>query len=372
MKNNNDNKNLHRAKAAKNDEFYTLLSDIEDELRHYPEGTFKDKIVYCNCDDGFQSKFWEFFHLNFSRLGLKRLIATGYKKGEQAYKYEYDGGDGLGWSSDIRLEECEITKLEGDGDFRNAECIEILKKADIVVTNPPFSLFREYLAQLMEYEKKFIIWGNYNSVGCKNIFPYIKENKIWLGYITHKSLYYRIQDSSTKWDEKYTAKMNDGHKYIIGPACAIFTNIPIEKHREHLIKEQLWREYYKDPNFFPKYDNYDAINVDRVVDIPIDYFGVMGVPITFLDRYNPEEFEIVGANNHDDTPCRVERNYTKLGFKFLTIYGEESKAGGLRDRFTCKIPYVNAKEYAISPDGKIKLQACYSRIFIKRVKKESE
>lgn len=295
MKNNNDNKNLHRAKAAKNDEFYTLLSDIEEELRHYPEGTFKDKIVYCNCDDGFQSKFWEFFHLNFSRLGLKRLIATGYKKGEQAYKYEYDGGDGLGWSSDIRLEECEITKLEGDGDFRNAECIEILKKADIVVTNPPFSLFREYLDQLMEYEKKFIIWGNMNAAASKNIFPLIKENKIWPGFKFGKPTAFIVPDSSTKWDEKYTAKMNDGHKYDTLRMIAVYTNIPIQKRRERLITEQLWREYCKDPNFFPKYDNYDAINTDRVVDIPIDYFGTIGVPITFLDRYNPEEFKLEGC-----------------------------------------------------------------------------
>ena len=184
--------------------------------------------------------------------------------------------------------------LEGNGDFRNDECVEILKKSDIVVTNPPFSLFRQYVVQLMEYEKSFIIWGNNNAITYKEFFPLLKDNKVWLGYTANKTCVFQLSDDYQKWDEKLTAQMNDGHKYGKCPAISIFTNLDIKKRHEKLI---LWKKY--SPEEFPKYDNYDAINVDKVSDIPVDYDGVMGVPITFFDRYNPEQFEIIGYTAKD-------------------------------------------------------------------------
>ena len=291
------NKSLHAANKAKNDEFYTQLSDIEKELRHYKHH-FKNKTVYCNCDDPRVSNFFHYFSYNFEHLGLKKLIATCYKNqnsdlfsqndSEQAVWLEDTGEkDGNGIPTP---EEIAVKPLKGDGDFRSEECIELLKQADIVVTNPPFSLFREYVAQLVEYSKKFIIIGNQNAITYKEIFPLLKENKIWLGnhngdmafqvpdYYKPKATRYWQDETGQKWRS-------------MGNICW-FTNLDIAKRHEELI---LYRTY--NPADYPQYDNYDAIEVSKVADIPCDYDGVMGVPITFLDKYNPEQFEIIGTSD---------------------------------------------------------------------------
>lgn len=260
----NKNANLHKAKDAKNDEFYTQLTDVAKELMHY-KAHFKDKIVLCNCDDPTWSAFWKYFHLNFAELGLKKLISTHYDREEATYKMEYTGGD------DNDIEVGVKTPLEGNGDFRNKECLDLLDECDIVVTNPPFSLFREYVAMLMEHEKKFLIIGNKNAITYKEFFPLLKDNKVWIGGTNVKE--FLQPDGSIK-------KFGN---------IGWFTNLDVAKRHEKLI---LWKKYT--PEEYPKYDNYDAINVDKVSEIPCNYDGVMGVPITFLDSYNPEQFEIIG------------------------------------------------------------------------------
>ena len=288
------NSALTAAKAAKKDEFYTQLSDIERELAHYKEH-FKGKTVLCNCDDPRVSNFFRYFTLNFEYLGLKRVIATCYKSQsvdlfsthdcEQAVYQIYEGdrdGNNLPDSDEIK-----VKPLKGDGDFRSEECIELLKQADIVVTNPPFSLFREYVAQLIKYEKKFIIVGHQNAITYKEIFPLIKNNKLWLGYgfkggAAH--FYSKYKDVATAGDHR------EGMIRVSGVTW--FTNLDTQKRHEDLI---LYKKYT--PEEYPKYDNYNAINVDKTSDIPCDYDGVMGVPITFLDKYCPEQFEIVGQLN---------------------------------------------------------------------------
>lgn len=291
------NTNLHQAKTAKKDEFYTQLPDIEREIKHYSEH-FKDKIVYCNCDDPRVSNFFHYFSFNFEQLGLKKLITTCYKnqnmdlfsknESEQAIYLEYNGDKNANNVPDP--EEIGINYLEGDGDFRSAECIELLKQADIVVTNPPFSLFREYVAQLIEYDKKFVIVGSYNAITYKEIFKLIKDDKLWLGYgFIGGNAYFK------------TTYANDFAKGVYDEETGLvkfrnvtwFTNLDIEKRNEDLI---LFKKYI--PEEYPKYDNYDAINVDKTADIPMDYAGAMGVPITFLDKYNPEQFEIIGMDDH--------------------------------------------------------------------------
>ena len=284
------NTSLRAAKKVKNDEFYTRLEDINEEMNHY-EDKFRGKVVFCNCDDPKWSNFWKYFHLNFSVLGLKKLISTHYDKNESTYKMEYTGGN------DNDIEVGVKTPLEGNGDFRNKECLALLDECDIVVTNPPFSLFRTYVATLMEHNKKFIVWGNNNAITYKEFFPLLKEDKVWLGYTANKTLVFRIPDSYAKWDEKETQKMNDGNHYAKVPAISVFTNLDIEKRHEKLI---LWKHYT--PEEYPKYDNYDAINIDKVADIPCDYDGVMGVPITFLDKYNPDRFEILGCSYNYGRP----------------------------------------------------------------------
>ena len=294
------NDNLHKAKEAKNDEFYTQIGDIEKELKHYKEH-FKGKTVFCNCDDPEWSNFWKYFHLNFGLLGLKKLITTHYDASDPTYKMEYEGGN----DSDTTIG--TITPLKQNGDFRSPECIELLNEADIVVTNPPFSLFREYVAQLMEYEKSFIIWGNNNAITYKEFFPLLKDNKVWLGYTANKTCVFQLSDDYQKWDEKLTAQMNDGHKYGKCPAISIFTNLDIKKRHEKLI---LYKKYI--PEEYPICDNYEAINTSKVSEIPCDYEGVIGVPITFFDKYNPEQFEIVGmaAGNSRATGFYYDVPYT--------------------------------------------------------------
>lgn len=262
------NDSLNKAKKVKNDEFYTLYSDIARELAHYQQH-FKDKIVYCNCDNPEKSAFWRYFHINFSAMGLKKLIAT--YMGTPTYKMEYTGGNDNDITVGLR------TSLKGDGDFRSQECLDILKESDIVVTNPPFSLFREYVAQLMEYGKKFIIIGNKNSVKYKEFFPLLKDNKVWLGYNS---------PAEFNTPEGVVKKINGLSRW--------FTNLGIKKRHEDLI---LIKNYTGNEIDYPKYDHCDVINVSKVSDIPKDYFGVMGVPITFLDSWNSDQFEVIDLLN---------------------------------------------------------------------------
>lgn len=326
------NSNLHDSARNKQDEFYTQLSLIESELKHYKRH-FAGKVVLCNCDDPYESNFFKYFAMNFNSLGLKKLIATCYVTSPVTGK-EFDyyiGKDGqisflpvtdtepiLGEKRPYCVEITEVTDenqdgrvdladveylmrnkknamtlLDGDGDFRSAECVELLKQADIIVTNPPFSLFREYIALLEEYQKKYVIIGNMNAVTYKEIFPMIAENRLWLGY-NSGHFWFKVPDS-------YEIKKTDfkideyGQKWRrMGNICW-FTNLDIEKRHENM---PLFRTY--SPDKYPKYDNYDAINVDRTVDIPCDYYGVMGVPITFLSQYNPEQFEIVAFRKGND------------------------------------------------------------------------
>ena len=292
MSKQSQNTNLHSAKTGKKDEFYTQLSDIEKELKHYKEH-FKDKTVLCNCDDPRVSNFFHYFSYNFEQLQLKKLIATCYKNqdadlfskndSEKAIYLEYTGdknGDNT-----PNADEIGIKHLKGDGDFRSLECVELLKQADIVVTNPPFSLFREYVAQLIEYDKKFVIVGHQNALTYKEIFKLIKENKIWLGYGFSGGAAHFInkhyEDYATAGDHK------DGMIRVSGVVW--FTNLEIKKRHEDLI---LYKKYT--PEEYPTYENYNAINVNVTKDIPCDYEGLMGVPITFMDKYNPEQFEIIG------------------------------------------------------------------------------
>lgn len=266
------NANLHKAKDAKNDEFYTQLTDVSKELMHYKQH-FKDKIVLCNCDDPTWSAFWKYFHLNFSALGLKKLISTHYDKTEPTYKMEYTGGD------DNDIEIGVKTPLQGNGDFRNQECLDLLDECDIVVTNPPFSLFREYVAVLMEYEKKFLIIGSQNAITYKEFFPLLRDDKVWIGCNGVKEF---LQP--------------DGSIKKFGNICW-YTNLDIKKRHEKLI---LWKNYTSEE--FPYFDNYEGINVNKVTDIPCDYDGIMGVPITYLDRHNPEQFEILGITCRGYSP----------------------------------------------------------------------
>lgn len=326
------NKDLNQAKSAKKDEFYTQLVDIENELKHYKDH-FKDKVVLCNCDDPRVSNFFHYFSYNFEQLGLKKLITTCYKSqacdlfsqndSERAIWLEYNGDKNGNRVPDP--EEIGINYFNGDGDFRSQECIELLKQADIVVTNPPFSLFREYVAQLMKYEKKFVIVGHQNAITYKEIFPLIKDNKIWLGY--------GFKGGAGHFISKYkdTATAGDHREGMIRVSGVNwFTNLEIQKRHEDLI---LFKTYT--PDVYPNYDNYDAINVNKTSDIPMDYNGIIGVPITFLDKYNPTQFEILGLDRYvEDNP--------KYGHRF-TIGGKETYARILIRHRQAK-PYQQSEE----------------------------
>ena len=287
------NKNLHKANKSKNDEFYTQLSDIEKELRHYKDH-FKGKVVFCNCDDPTASNFFHYFSHGFEHLGLKKLIATCYRnnqpnmfsehKNDKAVWLEYTGDkDGDRVPSP---EEIGIKELKGDGDFRSDESIALLRQSDIVVTNPPFSLFREYVTQLAESGKKFLIIGNHNAITYKEIFKLIKDNRMWLGYT--QPVAFKVPDHYEMREVRSWRDENGTNWRSLGNACW-FTNLDIAKRHEDLI---LYKTF--DPDEYTKYDNYSAVEVSKVANIPVDYEGVMGVPITFLDKYNPEQFEIVG------------------------------------------------------------------------------
>lgn len=313
------NNNLHMSRSGKQDEFYTQMSLISNELSHYREH-FDGKVVFCNCDDPYESNFFKYFALNFNKLKLKKLIATSYASspitgkefglfenqgheykitGKKAYKVvmselkdsNNDGGEDL---DDVKeIIKHRIRYLKGDGDFRSEESIELLKEADIIVTNPPFSLFRDFIAMLMEHKKDFLIIGNQNAVTYREICPLIRDNKVWLGY-NNGHFWFKVPDS---YEEKKTDFKIDenGQKWRrMGNICW-FTNLDIKKRHEDMV---LFRNYT--PEAYPKYDNYDAIEVSRTVDIPCDYFGVMGVPITFMQYYNPNQFEILGDSRYHD------------------------------------------------------------------------
>lgn len=314
------NDNLNSAKTARKDEFYTQLSDIEKELRHYRKH-FEGKTVLCNCDDPFESAFFKYFVLNFNRLGLKKLIATCYSGSSIANKqltlFDLFGGgerekttnkpykaivttvydktgdgsvDMLDVAELFKSGENELTELKGNGDFRSPECVELLDEADIVATNPPFSLFREFVALLVQRQKNFVIIGSLNAIKYKEIFPLFMKNEMWLGYgFTRGDAYFHIPVKNVR--EFANGVYNPENGLVHFRNCAWFTNLDISRRHEEMI---LVKRY--EPVVYPKYVNYDAIEVPKIADIPCDYAGLMGVPITFMDRYNPDQFEIVGMN----------------------------------------------------------------------------
>jgi hypothetical protein len=286
----NTSEKLHAANKAKNDEFYTQLSDIENELWHYRD-FFRGKTILCNCDDPEWSNFWKYFAMNFDFFGIKKLIATHYEKGKQSYKLELCNDE----NKDGKIDGKDLIKtdLSGDGDFRSPECVEILKEADIVITNPPFSLFREYVAQLMRYGKKFIVIGNQNAITYKEIFPLIKNNDMWLGFGFSGNAAYFVSDKYT--DYAHASQHKKGMIRVSGVVW--FTNIDIKKRHEKIV---LTSVYKGNESHYPFYDNYKAINVNKTLDIPEDYLGEIGVPITFLDKYNPDQFEIVRFRKGND------------------------------------------------------------------------
>lgn len=289
------NDTLNKANKAKKDEFYTQLTDIEKEMRYYIEH-FRDKTIFCNCDDPEESNFWRYFQLNFYQLGLKKLVSTHYEESKPSYKLEIVAGETS--KGQMKIPDVIKTPLQQNGDFRSPECIEILKEADIVITNPPFSLFREYLAQLMEYEKKFIIIGNQNSITCKEIFPLIKENRMWYGASIHShGRDFRVPDDYPL--QAYEFRTDEtGAKFINIKGVRWLTNLDYDMRHEEML---LYKTYT--PEEYPKYDEYDAIEVKKTAEIPCDYYGKMGVPITFMDKYSPEQFEILGLDRYmDDNP----------------------------------------------------------------------
>lgn len=307
------NKNLHRANQAKKDEFYTQLVDIEKELKHYKD-QFRGKVVYCNCDDPYESNFFKYFASNFNALELKKLITTSYSgspivggqlplfqvagsKGKQPFKIEIKEVPDIDKDGAINLDDVKYllkhdkntaTPLKGSGDFRSDECIKLLKEADIVITNPPFSLFREYVAQLVEHDKKFLILGDQNAITYKEIFKLIKENKLWLGYDNGGTKWFQVpMDYDIPTESR--KKIVNGVKYFSMGRILWFTNLnTIKRHQ----KFDLYKNYT--PKKYPKYDNYDAIEVSKISEIPANYGGAMGVPVTFLDKWNPDQFEIIG------------------------------------------------------------------------------
>lgn len=314
------NSNLHKASQAKKDEFYTQLVDIEKELKHYKD-QFRGKVVYCNCDDPYESNFFKYFAANFNALGLKKLITTtfdGSPVADQQLLFKDMEGLKPNGKEPLKIEICEVPdknndgaidlsdvewllkheknssaplKKDGHGDFRSNECVELLKQCDIVVTNPPFSLFREYVAQLVKYNKNFLILGDQNAITYKEIFKLIKENKLWFGYDNGGTKWFQVPDDYDIPTES-RKKIKNGIKYFSMGRIMWFTNLDTTKRHEELT---LYKEYSN--NEYQKYDNFDAIEVSKVVDIPKGYTGLMGVPITFLDKYNPDQFEIVGMSS---------------------------------------------------------------------------
>lgn len=345
---------LNQAKINKRDEFYTQLEDINRELKHY-RNHFKNKIVYCNCDDPRLSNFFHYFSHNFEKLGLQKLITTCYKnqerdlfsenKSDKSIKLEYLGDINKNRKPDP--EEIGITHLEEDGDFRSKEAIEILKEADIVCTNPPFSLFKEYLAQLIEYNKKFIIIGHQNSITYKDVFPLIKENNLWLGYGFKGGAAHFIN----KHYEDYATATDRKEGMIRVSGVVWYTNLDIKKRHEDL---RLFKKYT--PDEYPTYENYDAINVNKTNEIPCDYDDIMGVPITFLNKYNPDQFEILGmCENMDLYGLRTK------------VYSKEEKENAYLAKFGKKGQYDLNASGVLFKSGK--LEKTYQRILIRSKRK---
>jgi len=356
------NKTLHTSKTQKNDEFYTQLLDIENEVKHYKD-KFRGKVVFCNCDDPFESNFFKFFASNFNHFGLKKLIATSFTTspiagtqlalldmeglkpdGGQPFKIEINevpdsNGDGAVNISDVQYllkhDKNTASPLKGNGDFRSEECVELLKEADIVCTNPPFSLFREYVAQLVEHDKKFLIIGSTNAITYEEIFPYLKDDTIWLGVNNGAKTY----EVPLYYSQDNTYLGSDGKKYAKMGNTGWFTNLDFDKRHEEL---QLYKKYRTDD--FQTYDNYDAIEVSKVQDIPVDFDGAMGVPITFLDKYNPEQFEILGLTDRKNTSGLRTKLYTAA---------DSSKYNDLNRRGAIKLS-----------DGTYK--STYARILVRR------
>lgn len=367
------NADLGAAKTAKKDEFYTQLTDIEKEMRYYRKH-FQDKTVLCNCDDPFESNFFKYFALNFNRLGLKKLIATCYysspiagqqlqygcdANGQMTFYFEDKGaeenkskrpykavvtqvydkmGDGgvdmLDVAELFRTGENELVELEGDGDFRSPECLALLDESDIVVTNPPFSLFRDYVAVLMEHRKHFIIIGNMNAITYKEIFPLIKENKLWLGASIHsgdRKFYvpddYPLNASGCGIDE-------DGRRYIRVKGVRWYTNLDLkQRHEETILVKRYSSELY------PTYDNYEAIDVSKVSDIPCDYAGIMGVPITFMDKYNPDQFDIIGGADYTGKYGSDDIGVGRIGEKWIETYRKNGGRGHYTANMTSLVYY---------------------------------
>ena len=358
---------LQAAAKAQQDEFYTRIDDIEREMNHYREH-FRGKKILCNCDDPYESNFFRFFSLFFNYFGLKKLTATCYSGSpiaqQQLSLFDEDiptpqrkpycaeitdfrdyNGDTAEDDSDIRYMlthnvGAHVRELEGNGDFRSPECIELLKDADIVITNPPHSLLREYIAQLIEYDKKFLIIGNMNAITYKEIFPLFMHNKMWLGY-GNGDMAFTVPEYYEPRETRYWQDEDTGQKYrSLGNICW-FTNLDIKKRHEFFTPCLPYT-----PEKYPKYDNYDAIEVSKVREIPMDYWGVMGVPITFLDKYHPEQFEILGIMQRD-SPLKT-KEYTREDYP---NYGD-----------------LNARGVIIMPDGRPK--STYARLLIRRLDAE--
>ena len=300
------NNSLINAAKAKEDEFYTQRKDIENELCHYQD-VFKDKVVYCNCDDPTSSEFWQYFVRNFKSFGLKKLMATHYEPDEKNYAYKLEITEDTNGNGRIDLnDEPTITQIQSNGDFRSAECIELLKEADIVVTNPPFSLFREYIAQLIEYKKQFISLGNQNNVTYKEIYPYFQNNEMWLGYCSG-DMAFKVPDYYKPRATRYWQDETGQKWRSFGNMCW-FTNIDRPKRHEHL---DLRGTYYT-PEEYPHYDNYDAIEVNQYQRIPCDYEGVMGVSFTLMQYYSPDQFELLGMTTTTDCGMQITKKYVNV------------------------------------------------------------
>ena len=299
------NTNLQTAKNAKSDEFYTQAEDVNKELKHYTHH-FKDKVIYCNCDNPEWSEFWRYFHINFNRLGLRKLISTHYEEAKSTYKMEYCGGD------DNDITAGTKTTLTGNGDFASDECLSILDEADIVVSNPPFSLFKSYIFHLFSKNKYFIILGNMNASTYNNVFPLIKNNQLWYGKTIHSGdREFKVPDDYPLRTTPHRTDKN-GNKYVKINGVRWFTNLAYDMRPEPI---NLTKGY--EPKSYPKYDNYDAINVDKTMDIPRDYDGLMGVPISFLDKYCSEQFEIIGYSAELAGPVIVEGKTKKRPQRFF-------------------------------------------------------
>lgn len=384
------NRMLAKAKQNKADEFYTQLSDIEAEMRFYRDH-FKDKVILCNCDDPYESNFFKYFAMNFNFLGLKKIITTCYAgspvageqlslfdvkpldeetfEDRQPYKVEINEVRDENKDGAIDLFDVEyllknkknvLTLLEGDGDFRSQECIELLKEADIVVTNPPFSLFREYVAQLIEYNKNFIIIGNVNAISYKEIFKIIQEGKIWLGQSIKSGDrefrvpdYYPLKAAGFRVDE-------DGKKYIRVKGVRWFTNLDFKERHEDIT---LYKQYTPEEN--PHYDNYDAIEVSKTAEIPYDYDEPMGVPITFLDKYNPEQFKILGiTSGRDEFEAIPTKRY--INPKQINKDGTITNGSKANTRATLLLSEIPDGIYYTADNADGPFRILYARIIIKR------